>query len=202
MPNATESWAMLTDRPQDQGRLGWRGWAGWKFECGVLLVATFVSLVVGCLFNTLRAEPLPWVYASRAEVMDAAVARLSAEQPAAMAESPHEIRLDDFQSFVAERQGLVVDTRARAFYDLARVPGAVSLPRGAFAGEYPRLREKLAAYKEQPVVVYCSGADCPDAQLVADALAKLGFRHLLIYTAGWEEWSQTGLPQEGSAVTP
>lgn len=178
-------------------------WVERIFDCTVLLVLVLVSLLAGFSVNAFRQNPLPWVYVSRAEKMDAAVASLSASQAKDhSAEPPHEIRLDDFQVFVTEGKGLVLDTRAKSFFDLAHVPGAVNLPRETFAEQYPRLREKMAAFQDRPVAIYCSGADCPDAQLLADALAKLGYRHLLIYTSGWEEWSQTGLPQEGSAAQP
>ena len=176
---------------------------GWRFDGGALLMLVSASLGVGCLVNALRAEPLPWVYRGRAKTMEAAVTSLSTDSPAAdVTGATSEIRLDDFQAFVTEHKGLVLDARPKAFYDAAHVPGAVSLPREVFAQEYPVLREKLEAHKNDPVAVYCSGADCTDSQLVADALAKLGYRHLLIYTSGWEEWSQTGLPQEGSDVPP
>ena len=173
---------------------------------GFLILAAF-SLVVGCLVNQLRAKPLPWVYESRAQMLDQAVARLedhpaAPSMPVAADESPHEIRLDDFQSFVMARQGLVLDARPAVFYREAHVPGALSLPREAFAETYPLLRAALEPSKDRPVAIYCSSADCPDSQLLSDALTKLGFRHLLIYTSGWEEWSQTGLPQEGTSAPP
>ena len=177
--------------------------SGWVFDGGALLVLASVSLGGGCLVNALRAEPLPWVYRSRAETMEVAVAGLSAGSPAPeMAQPASEIRLEDFQAFVTKHKGLVLDARPKVFYDAAHVPGAVSLPREAFPQEYPLLRERLEAHRGDPVAVYCSGADCTDSQLLADALAKLGYRHLLIYTSGWEEWSQTGLPQEGSEASP
>ena len=174
----------------------------WAFNGGVALALALVSLLIGCLVNALRAEPLPWVYAGRAKTLDAAVDRLTTDAQATEIAPAHEIRLEDFHRIVLEGKGLVLDARGKVFYERSHVRGAVSLPREAFAEVYPRLRGKLDAHKDQPVVVYCSGADCPDAQLLADALGKLAYQPLLIYTSGWEEWSQTGLPQEGSAAQP
>ena len=99
-------------------------------------------------------------------------------------------------------KGLVLDARPNVFYAAAHVPGALSLPREAFALEYPRLREKLEVHKSDPVAVYCSGADCTDSQLLADALAKSGYQQLLLYACGREEGSKWGLPQEGSEAPP
>ena len=181
---------------------------GFAIDLAGFLILGAVSLVVGCLVNRLRAKPLPWVYESRAQVLDQAVARLEDHPstvpslPGAADEPPHEIRLDDFQSFVMARKGVVLDARPFVFYREAHVPGALSLPREAFAETYPLLRATLDPSKDQPIAIYCSGADCPDSQLLSDALTKLGFRRLLIYTSGWEEWSQTGLPQEGKPTPP
>ncbi len=172
-----------------------------------LLVLATGSLAVGVAINALRAKPLPWVYRSRVQAMETAVAQVadSASTPVANgdpAELPHEIRLEEFQDFVAAHKGLVLDARPAVFYRESHVPGALSLPRETFAEDYPRLRGTLESSKNRPIAIYCSGADCPDSQLLTDALTKLGYRHLLIYTSGWDEWSQTGLPQEGASLQP
>lgn len=171
-----------------------------------MLVLTAISLVVGCLVNVLRTRPLPWVYQSRAEAMESALNRVADTQPPVAStdagEPTHEVRLDEFQSFVAEHKGIVLNARAASFYREAHVPGALNLPRESFADAYPALRPTLEPSKDKPIAIYCSGADCPDSQLLSDTLAKLGYRRLLIYTSGWEEWSQTGLPQEGTSPHP
>ena len=176
------------------------------FDLAALLGLATISFLVGCLINAVRTKPLPWVYQSRAQTMDEAVQRLgqaaATPPPDVQGEPPHEIRLDEFQSFVAERKGLVLDARPRVFYREGHVPGALNLPREAFAEEYPRLRVALEPSKDRPIAIYCSGADCPDSQLLGDALTKLGYHRLLIYTSGWEEWTQAGLPQEGASAPP
>ncbi len=186
-----------------RGRIGRRV----GFDLLAALILTVVSLVVGCLVNVLRTQPLPWVYQSRAQAIESDVKRITdAEPPPVVTTDPgeptHEVRLDEFQSFVAERKGVVLDARAASFYREAHIPGALNLPRESFADDYPALRPTLERSKDKPIAIYCSGADCPDSQLLSEALAKLGYRRLLIYTSGWEEWSQTGLPQEGNSPQP
>ena len=175
---------------------------GFVFDLSALLLLTAVSLFAGCLMNLLRANPLPWAYQTRAQTMAVALAQVTTVNTAPVAtddsgELPHEIRLEEFQSFVMEHKGLVLDARPAVFYRESHVPGAISLPRESFAEEYPRIRATLESSKLKPIAVYCSGADCPDSELLTEALTKLGYRRLLIYTSGWDEWSQTGLPQEG-----
>lgn len=172
-------------------------------DLGAMSLLAVVSLLAGCVINILRAHPLPWFYQDRAQTLAAAVAQVTTASPPVVAddpvELPHEIRLEEFQTFVAEHKGLVLDARPAAFYRAAHVPGAISLPREVFADQYPRVLATLESFKARPIAIYCSGADCPDSQLLTDALTKLGYRHLLIYTSGWDEWSQTGLPQEGAS---
>lgn len=131
--------------------------------------------------------------------MHDAVVRLAASEspasPSAPKLPPREIRLEEFQAFVAHK-GTVIDTRSPLFYGQGHVPGAINLPRETFETDYARLGNRLSARKADAVAVYCSSADCRDAQLVADALGALGFRHLFVYGEGWDEWSQSGLPQE------
>ncbi len=173
-------------------------------DIAALAILTAICFLLGSLGNALRSRPLPWMYRDRVAAMAAAMSQVGPTGGKSLpmedvGEPTHEISLDEFQKFVADHAGLVLDARPMVFYREAHVPGAVNLPTEAFAEEYPRLRETLEPHKGQPVAIYCSGPDCPDSQLLADALGKLGFRRLRIYTSGWEEWSQTGLPQESTA---
>jgi rhodanese-related sulfurtransferase len=42
--------------------------------------------------------------------------------------------------------------------------------------------------------VYCSGGDCHDSRLVANALLSLGFSNVSVFTGGWVAWSEAKLP--------
>lgn len=158
------------------------------------------GLLAGMLINSLRDKPLPLAYRSGEERLYAAVTRLhGSETPSSApvgAVRPEVIGLDGFEAFVAARKGLVIDTRLESIYREGHVPGAINLPRAEFEAAYRRLGAGLNARKGDPVAVYCSGADCRDSELVAAALEALGFRRVLVYKEGWEEWSQSGLPQE------
>ena len=154
------------------------------------------ALGVGWTLNGLRREPLAWNYRSPAQRLQTAVSHLQPPAPRA-APSPSTIDLAAFQAFAAARQGIVVDARSEAFYRLGHVPGAINLARETFARDYDIQKAALDPRKTDGVAVYCSEADCPDAELVADALGRLGFQPLWVFREGWEEWSQAGLPQEG-----
>ena len=74
------------------------------------------------------------------------------------------------------------------------MPGALNLARDDFAQDYRNLAGVLQAAQDKPIIVYCSGGECHDSRLVANALLSLGFSNVRVFTGGWDEWSAAGLP--------
>ena len=106
----------------------------------------------------------------------------------------------DLAAFFALRetgQAVVYDVRPPLFYNLGHISGAVSFPGKAFERLYPQEKPKMEAAvgRGQTVVLYCTDLKCPDAGVVARWLAELG-HSVTIYTGGWEEWKNAGLPKE------
>ena len=60
--------------------------------------------------------------------------------------------------------------------------------------DYRHLSAVLQSAAGKPIIVYCSGGDCHDSRLVANALLTLGFSNVSVFTDGWEAWSAAGLP--------
>lgn len=48
--------------------------------------------------------------------------------------------------------------------------------------------EKIAGGKDREVVVYCANFDCPASPEAAKKLDQAGFRHVLDYEGGTEDW--------------
>lgn len=167
---------------------------------GVLAtVCTCAALVC----NQLREESLPLVYASKQARIEQAVDRTTAAEPAPDAaqpstpgEAPRVIDLAEFRNLVQSKHGVVLDARPEIFHRLGHVPGALSLSREEFEQDYATERSFLEARREEPLAVYCSSASCEDSQMVADALAKLGYQHVLVFKGGWDAWTQAGLAEE------
>lgn len=93
-------------------------------------------------------------------------------------------------------KALLVDVRPASFYARRHIPGAISLPKKAYATEFPLKRPELdAAVKAGKVLVlYCADEDCPDGYAVAKLLAVEGYSSSL-YKGGWREWKQAGLEE-------
>lgn len=180
--------------------------AAWRIFGQDLLRLTLLAALcvgVGLGVNRLRAHPLPWVYVSKADRLQASVARLSAVHPptpSSPAEpafpTPAMIDLATFHDLLSAKGTVVFDARPALFYQVGHVPGARSLARETFESDYARQRPQLEARRQDTLVVYCAGDACVDSRMVAAALQKLGYPHVLIFEGGWEEWQQAGLPAE------
>ena len=176
-------------------------------DLALLAVLMLAAIGLGMGFNRLREKPLPLMYASRAERLQEGVARLAAA-PTTEAEAlptatnveaaPAEPEMIDLARFhdLLEKGAVTLDARPGVFYRVGHVPGARSLSRAEFETDYARLHPFLETRRQETMVVYCAGEECTDSRMVASALGKLGYRRVLIFAGGWDEWRQAGLPEE------
>ena len=94
---------------------------------------------------------------------------------------------------------VLIDTRGRASYARAHVPGAVSLPHREMTAE------RMAVYPADTLfVVYCNGPHCNAADRGAARLARLG-RKVKVMIGGMAGWADEGFAvaqgEEPGAVT-
>ena len=159
---------------------------------GVVLLA-IASLAVGLAMNRYSQAPLPVVYHTPEQRFDAELTTLVAAPPLQIAPAAT-VGLDEFHSAVDSKSALVLDARPSVFFKQGHVPGALNLARDDFAHDYRDLAGVLDTAHDKPVIVYCSGGECHDSRLVANALLSLGFSNVRIFTGGWSEWTAAGLP--------
>lgn len=165
------------------------------FRLGILAVT---SLTLALLLNQFRSQPLPLIYQTKEERVILSLKKITTNQlvPTHLPSEQSEISLPEFQQYVEQKQGLVVDARPEIFYRLGHVPQAWSLPRENFDEGYAKLRERIEIDKNQRIIVYCSDISCEDSGLVQKALQALGFNRASVFRGGWAEWSHAGLPKE------
>lgn len=89
-----------------------------------------------------------------------------------------------------------LDARFAEAYAKGHVPGAWNLPVASAA-----LDEHLVEFEvtvrpqpDTPMVVYCSGPDCPDSHNLATKLFQLGYRKILVYVDGFPDWTAKKRP--------
>lgn len=88
----------------------------------------------------------------------------------------------------------VLDARPEEEFAEGHIPGAMLFD----YYELGRYMEEVLPLlsREERIVVYCSGRECDDAELLARELYTLGFTRLYVYKGGYEGWLDSGLPVE------
>jgi rhodanese-related sulfurtransferase len=95
-----------------------------------------------------------------------------------------------------EKGALFLDARPEAFYRMAHIPGALSLPEDDFDRAYERLEPRLRSTLD--VVVYCSGFGCEASHIVARKLKERGIPASILHE-GWPAWEEAHYPiREGA----
>jgi rhodanese-related sulfurtransferase len=108
-----------------------------------------------------------------------------------------EIARDDLAALLESGEPLVlVDALGPISYGAAHLPGAINIP--------PERVDALAGRRipglGDLVVVYCANPSCESSVEVAERLVELGYRKVLHYAGGKEDWTDAGLPLEGARV--
>ncbi len=91
---------------------------------------------------------------------------------------------------------VIIDARSALFFKLGHIPRAINVSRKEFARDFARVEGSLWQGTTQKLVVYCSDADCEDALLVARDLIRAGLKQGHVFTGGWKQWQEAGLPEE------
>lgn len=168
-------------------------------DLGSVALLAIASLAAGLVMNRFSSAPLPIVYQTPEQRFDAELTTKVAAPPFKIAPAAT-VGLEQFRSAVDGKSTLILDARPSVFFENGHVPGALNLARDDFAHDYRRLSGVLESAHDKPVIVYCSGGDCHDSRLVANALLSLGFSNVSVFTGGWDAWSAAGMPASKGRV--
>jgi rhodanese-related sulfurtransferase len=149
-----------------------------KKNIGQMLAIVLVSLVCGLASNFIAEKPLPLFKA------------LVKPGPIAGAVSFSEVDADFVRQLGADSDSVLVDARPAEIYRQGHIPGAVNLPLSRFDDFITERMEQLRAARL--LVVYCSGWSCNDSHDLARRLQDKGFKDLLLYRGGMEDWQLRG----------
>ncbi len=102
-------------------------------------------------------------------------------------------------AWLHSRAALFLDARRSKDFAEGHVAGARSFPVWEAAVLKERVEALVAEGRDQtlPVVLYCTGGDCEDSHMLAQALFGAGFENLLVYREGFPDWRTRG----GAVVT-
>jgi rhodanese-related sulfurtransferase len=166
-------------------------------DCWKAMLLVALSLMAGLVLNAFRAHPLPLFYVSADNRLKQEIQTLVRVSPI-RANPGQDVRLVDVEQAIQNHNALIIDARPAIFYNLEHIPSSISLPRDQFQAAYAALAPLLSRAYDKPIIVYCSGRECQDSQMVADALCQLRYSHVHIFRGGWKEWDAARLQHQGS----
>ncbi|HEY7491580.1 MAG TPA: rhodanese-like domain-containing protein [Candidatus Tectomicrobia bacterium] len=119
---------------------------------------------------------------------------MAAEEYVSPEAVPGAITIDTAKAKALFDRGVVfIDVRNDADWDAGRIPGAIHL-------ELKRVfsAESLGAVvaKDQEVVVYCNGPQCPRSFEAATKAVAWGFTRVYYYRLGFPHWQAADYPAE------
>ena len=89
---------------------------------------------------------------------------------------------------------VAIDARTRSEYLSGHIPGALHMD----YYEFMRYLDEISPYlsPEKEFVIYCTGPDCSDSELLARELYALGYRKIAIFKGGIHAWCDHGYTLE------
>lgn len=86
---------------------------------------------------------------------------------------------------------LFIDARDKWDFADGHIESAINIPEYDFENYTDKVSE---LDKGKTYVLYCGGDDCDVSQRLSKKMAPFGFKELLVYVGGWDEWQQAGMP--------
>ncbi|HCU04754.1 MAG: hypothetical protein A2X77_06360 [Gammaproteobacteria bacterium GWE2_42_36] len=83
----------------------------------------------------------------------------------------------------------LVDVLDRSSYEKEHLPNALSIP----LNELSEKASKLLS-KDELIITYCANFDCPASTTAAKILIKQGFKNVLDYKGGLQDYKEGKLP--------
>jgi rhodanese-related sulfurtransferase len=92
---------------------------------------------------------------------------------------------------------VLVEALSQRHYESSHLPGAINLPY-----EFVDDAEKMLPDKRAEIIVYCINEECEASREEAWELQEMGYRQVLHYAGGKQDWIKAGLPVEGRRNSP
>jgi rhodanese-related sulfurtransferase len=108
-------------------------------------------------------------------------------------EAIQKIHLEEAKALFDSNQAIFVDARGFYEYQKEHITGAISIPAGTAT---KKIMEFDSVLKGKIPVAYCHGIGCHLSDKTAAALFYAGYKRVLIFFGGWNEWTAAKYPVE------
>lgn len=102
------------------------------------------------------------------------------------------ITREELVNLQKEKKPKLIDVLDRKSYEKEHLPGALSIPLDELSGKAGELLPK----KDELIITYCGGFDCPASTKAAKILLGQGYKNVLDYKGGLEDYKAGKLPVE------
>jgi rhodanese-related sulfurtransferase len=153
----------------------------------MVLRAAIIAIVFGCIglsVNALSPKGIPWIYVPPTEVVVAGVKVPLIDEKEAF-------------KFFADAATVFLDARRQDDYRERHIKGALFLSPDDVQEQFLAVQPLLP--EDSRIILYCYGPECDMAERVVEFLAPMGYRDMMIMTAGLRGWEQAGYPTEGES---
>lgn len=169
---------------------------------GVALIV--VASAIGIAQNTVRSNPVPLIQkeapistvqkrderaAAESTLADTAAADTKAPLPEGAVDLKEAKRIFD------EGIAVILDARSPSAFAEGHIPGAINIPYDQLPDYLDTLSDEVP--KEQRVMCYCWSPTCDFSDQLATELKFMGYKDVVVFTGGWEEWTAAGYPTLG-----
>ena len=152
------------------------------------LAVVVVGSVVACIFNTASMNGIdPFRKIADVPVNDGTAA---GDDDAVRIVSIEETRAG------MGRGCVLIDARTEQEYLEGHIPGAILFDYYELGRYIQEVLPEISTNQE--IIIYCTGPECDDSELLARELYLLGYRNLSVFKGGYKAWVDRGLPLETS----
>lgn len=102
------------------------------------------------------------------------------------------VKLNEVQDVLRkERSNIVlINVLSPSAFEEEHIPHSVNIP--AESDDFIKQVEKHVVDHNNPVIVYCSGPECPVSKNAAAKLDEAGFTNVMHFSGGMDEWKKSG----------
>ena len=140
------------------------------------IVIVIISVLCGLIYNSISDNSISLIY-----------------KPLNL-ESGSYLTIEQTYTLLTEGRSLFIDSRYRDEYEQGHIKNAVNLPGRTAREELMKFLKSVP--KDQQIVTYCSSPACNSSRRLAGFLTYLGYKKVLIYLEGFDEWKAKKYPIE------
>jgi rhodanese-related sulfurtransferase len=102
-----------------------------------------------------------------------------------------DISLNELDTLMKNKDApVVINVLDRSAFEQEHIPGSINIP--IEEKDFMKQVQNRVQDKSRPIVVYCASTECPASHHAAEKLESEGYKNILCFKGGMEEWTNAG----------